>query len=107
MVHGERTLTPAALRELELYYRALADDSRMRIIQLLATEGEHSVSGLAERLKLSQPLMTWHLRRLKRAGVVRTERVGREVRCSFDRQRFGELHDRGFRTLMNRPTGAR
>lgn len=95
-------MTPAALRELELYYRSLADDSRMRIVQLLATEGEHSVSQIALRLQLSQPLMTWHLRRLKRAGLVRTERVGREVRCSFDRARFGELHERGFRTLMNR-----
>jgi hypothetical protein len=33
-------------------------------------------------------------------------RVGREVRCSFDRERFAQLNDRGFRTLMN-PSGAR
>ena len=98
-------MTPSTLRELELYYRALADDSRMRIVRLLATQGEHSVSHLARSLDLSQPLMTWHLRRLVRAGIVRTERVGREVRCSFDRQRFGELHDGGFRTLMNRTPG--
>ncbi len=100
-------MTPAALRELELYYRSLADDSRMRIVQLLATEGEHSVSQIALRLQLSQPLMTWHLRRLKRAGLVKTQRVGREVRCTFDRARFGELHERGFRTLMNRNGVAR
>jgi len=92
----------STLRELELYYRALADDSRMRIVRLLATQGEHSVSHLAQRLELSQPLMTWHLRRLVRAGIVRTQRVGREVRCSFDRERFGQLHEGGFRTLMNR-----
>lgn len=98
-------MTPSTLRELELYYRALADDSRMRIVRLLATQGEHSVSRLAQRLELSQPLMTWHLRRLVRAGIVRTQRVGREVRCSFDRERFGQLHERGFRTLMNRTPG--
>jgi len=98
-------VTPSTLRELELYYRALADDSRMRIVRLLATQGEHSVSRLAQRLELSQPLMTWHLRRLVRAGIVRTQRVGREVRCSFDRERFGQLHERGFRTLMNRTPG--
>ncbi len=98
-------MTPSTLRELELYYRALADDSRMRIVRLLATQGEHSVSRLAQRLELSQPLMTWHLRRLVRAGIVRTQRVGREVRCSFDRERFGQLHESGFRTLMNRTPG--
>lgn len=100
-------MTTPTLRELELYYRSLADDSRMRIVQLLATEGEHSVSRLADRLRLSQPLMTWHLRRLTRAGIVRTERVGREVRCSFDRERFGTLHEQGFRALMNRATALR
>lgn len=98
-------MTTSTLRELELYYRALADDSRMRIVRLLATQGEHSVSHLARALELSQPLMTWHLRRLVRAGIVRTQRVGREVRCSFDRERFGELHDGGFRALMNRTPG--
>jgi DNA-binding transcriptional ArsR family regulator len=48
--------------------------------------------------------MSWHLRRLTRAGIIRTERVGREVRCSFDRERFAELQDRSFRALMNRST---
>ena len=100
-------MSPASLRELELFHRALADDSRLLIVRVLATEGEHSVSQLAVRLHLSQPLMTWHLRRLTRAGIVRTMRVGREVRCSFDRARFSELHDGGFRTLMNRATAAR
>ncbi len=100
-------MTPASLRELELFHRALADDSRLLIVRVLATEGEHSVSQLAVRLRLSQPLMTWHLRRLTRAGIVRAERVGREVRCSFDRDRFSELHEGGLRTLMNRATAAR
>jgi ArsR family transcriptional regulator len=60
------------------------------------------VSALVQRVRISQPLMSWHLRRLTRAGIVRTNRVGREVRCSFDRERFAELQERTFRTLMNR-----
>lgn len=99
-------LTEASVRDLRTYYRALGDDTRLRILQLLATEGEHTVTELAERLHLSQPLLSWHLRRLRRAGVVKTVRVGREVRCSFDRDRFAQLHERGFRTLMN-PSSSR
>lgn len=95
-------LSSGTIRDLKAYYRALADVSRLRIVQLLATEGERPVSELARRLRLSQPLLSWHLHRLKRAGIVRTERVGREVRCSFDRERFAALHERGFRALMNR-----
>ena len=95
-------LSHAALRELRSYYRALGDVNRLRIVQMLVTEGEQPVSELARRLRISQPLMSWHLRRLRGAGIVRTERVGREVRCTFDRERFADLNARGLRLLMNR-----
>ncbi|TMG51835.1 MAG: helix-turn-helix transcriptional regulator [Chloroflexi bacterium] len=95
-------LSQSSLRELRSYYRALGDVNRLRIVQILVTEGEQPVSELARRLRISQPLMSWHLRRLRRAGIVRMERVGREVRCSFDREKFAELNARGFRLLMNR-----
>ena len=95
-------MSTSSLRELRLHYRALGDVTRLRIVQILATEGEAPVSYLAKRLHVSAPLMTWHLHRLTRAGIVRTERVGREVRCSFDREKFAELNARGFRLLMNR-----
>lgn len=91
----------SALRELRTYHRALGDVTRLRIVQLLATEGEQAVSEIARRLRVSQPLLTWHLHRLKRSGVVRAARVGREVRCSFDRERYVEMSERGARTLMN------
>lgn len=99
-------LSESALRELKTYYRALGDVTRLRIVQLLATEGEQAVSEIARRLHVSQPLLTWHLHRLRRSGIVRTVRVGREVRCSFDRERFAEMSERGFRTLTNRASVA-
>jgi ArsR family transcriptional regulator, arsenate/arsenite/antimonite-responsive transcriptional repressor len=95
-------LTSSALRELKSFYRALGDQNRLRIVHILVTEGDQPVSVLARRLRISQPLMSWHLRRLRRAGIIRMERTGREVRCSFDRERFAELNGRGFRMLMNR-----
>lgn len=94
-------LSESAARELRLYHRALGDITRLRIVRLLATDGEHKAGEIAERLRLSQPLLTWHLRRLQRAGIVRTTRAGREVRCVFDRERFAALHEQGFRLLMN------
>lgn len=95
-------MSTSSFRELRLYYRALGDVTRLRIVQILASEGEAPVSYLAKRLHVSAPLMTWHLHRLRRAGIVRTDRVGREVRCSFDRARFVEFQERGYRVLMNR-----
>lgn len=95
-------LSQASVRDLKTYYRALGDVTRLRIVQILASEGEHTAGELVRRLGISQPLFSWHLRRLRRAGLVRTQRVGREVRCTFDRDGFAQLHERGFRTLMNR-----
>ena len=100
-------LSAANLRDLRAFHRALGDVTRMRIVQLLATtSGELTVSNLRDELKVSQPLMSWHLRRLRRAGIVLTARQGREVRCTLDRTRFAELHERGFRTLMNPSTAS-
>jgi ArsR family transcriptional regulator len=95
-------LSQAYLRELKNFHRALGDTTRLRVVQILATEGEMPVSELVRRLRISAPLMSWHLRRLTRAGIVRTERVGREVRCSFDRERYADMQERGFRALVNR-----
>ncbi len=95
-------LSQAHLRDLKAFHRALGDVNRLRAVQILATEGDLNVSELVRRLRISQPLMSWHLRRLTRAGIVRTERLGREVRCSFDRERFNDMQERTFRTLLNR-----
>src|SRR3989442_10684351 len=94
------TLTQSSLRELRSYYRALGDVNRLRIVQILVTEGEQPVSLLAKRLRISQPLMSWHLRRLRRAGIIRMERLEREDRCTFDREKFSELKTRQLRVPL-------
>lgn len=48
---------------------ALADPTRESIVQLLV-EREHSVGEIAERLPVSRPTVSKHLRQLERAGLV-------------------------------------
>ena len=62
---------------------ALANPTRLRIVEELSF-GERSVNDLAGGLRLAQPLISWHLRMLRRGGVVRTRREGRQVYCSLD-----------------------
>ena len=69
---------PDDLRALRLVHKALADVNRLRIVQRLA-QGEATVSELIERVGLSQPLVSWHLGRLRYAGLIQTRRVGRET----------------------------
>jgi DNA-binding transcriptional ArsR family regulator len=69
---------PDDLRSLRLVHKTLADVNRLRIVQRLA-QGEATVSELIERVGLSQPLVSWHLGRLRVAGLIQTRRVGRET----------------------------
>ena len=80
------------LRQLRGVYRALGDASRLRVIGVLASEGQMTVSGLSQRIGLSQPLISWHLRILRLAGLIETRRSGREVLCTLRRDAFEELH---------------
>jgi DNA-binding transcriptional ArsR family regulator len=52
-----------------LTYGALAEPSRRQILDLLRG-GERSVSDLVERMQLSQPGVSKHLRVLREAGLV-------------------------------------
>jgi ArsR family transcriptional regulator len=73
-----------ALHDLAHTFYALKDVVRLEMLSLLA-QRECTVNELAETLDKSQPLMSWHLRRLKAAGIVKIRRSGREVYCSLDR----------------------
>jgi ArsR family transcriptional regulator len=54
----------------------------------LVQHDEITVTALTELLGLSQPLVSWHLRKLQRADLITTRRVGRLVYCSLNKNRF-------------------
>lgn len=81
------------LRLLRARYRALGDETRLRVIGLLAEAGPMPVRELSERVGLSQPLISWHLRILRLAALIDTRRQGRETICRLRLAAFEELHD--------------
>ena len=84
---------PDDLRELRVFHKALADVNRLRIVRRLA-EGPATVGDLIDTVGLSQPLVSWHVARLKAAGVVETKRTGREVFCQLRPGVFAEVAER-------------
>lgn len=60
---------------------ALAFETRLRAVQLLASAGDEGVAAgqLAERLGVQQNTMSDHLRALARADIVTTERRSRRI----------------------------
>jgi ArsR family transcriptional regulator, arsenate/arsenite/antimonite-responsive transcriptional repressor len=81
-------------RELRIYFRALADVRRLKMVAELTREPEVSVKVLCLKLRASQPLVSWHLRVLVKSGLVRTRKQGRQVFCSLNRPAFGMYQER-------------
>lgn len=72
------------LRELTRHFYILKDILRLRILLALADNREMTVTGLARALRISQPLVSFHLRPLRVTGLVQVRRVGREVYYSLN-----------------------
>lgn len=77
--------------ELQRALRALGDEVRLNIVRVLAGHGEVNVTDLAATLVISQPLVSWHLGSLRRAGLVHKRRQGREVYISLDTIRYADI----------------
>lgn len=73
---------PDELRALRLVHKTLADVNRLRIVRRLA-HSDATVRELIEHVGLSQPLVSWHIGRLRAAGLVETRRNGRETVCAL------------------------
>lgn len=73
------------MQDLPVYFRVLADRKRFQILRYLAQHDEVAVSELGMHLHMSQPLISWHLRKMRRIGLVTTRRSGRMVLCSLNR----------------------
>jgi len=78
--------------ELARSFQALADEKRVRVLELLR-EGEVCVCDLAEALDVTQPLLSFHLRTLRNAGLVYARKQGRWVHYSLNERALFELQE--------------
>jgi ArsR family transcriptional regulator, arsenate/arsenite/antimonite-responsive transcriptional repressor len=84
--------------------KALSDDKRLRILGQLAG-GERCVCDLTDALDAGQSLLSFHLKTLKDAGLVRDRRAGRWVHYSINVETLAELED-VLRTIRESATSA-
>lgn len=75
-------------RAVELFH-ALSDETRLQIIELL-NKGERCVCELTDSLDAAQSRLSFHLRVLRDAGIVRDRKQGRWVHYELNRDAFEE-----------------
>jgi ArsR family transcriptional regulator, zinc-responsive transcriptional repressor len=74
-VQEEMALSDENLQAVAFLARSLSDENRLRILFCL-NGGKKSVNSIVEELNLSQPLVSHHLKELKRSLLVKVERKG-------------------------------
>jgi len=65
-------------------FAALGDKTRLSLIARLCQVSPQSISQLAEGTKITRQAVTKHLQILKKVGLVRSIRKGRETLFEFD-----------------------
>lgn len=67
-------------------FKALAVETRVKIIELLKSEGPMGAKKIAELVGITPAAVSQHLKILKQAGLVRSERNGYWIPYSIDEQ---------------------
>lgn len=71
--------------------KAIAHETRLKIVKILATQGKKCVCELVDLLGFDQSTISKHLNILKNAGIVKSNKVGLKVIYSVTEPRIVEL----------------
>ena len=91
--HGTDTLPVEllTLKKAATVLRAINHGLRLDMLKLLHRHGRLCVGDIYCRLELEQSVASQHLALLRRAGVVRTERSGKQIYYSVNYERLHEV----------------
>jgi|GEM_PF-1511947 len=87
--------SPVNLEELSVFLGIIAEPNRLRILNLLQ-DGSLAVNQIQEKLELPLNLTSFHLRPLKKFGLITSQKQGLKVIYSLVETRVCS-----FRTLLN------
>lgn len=93
LTQGEKDLhlDYAELRKAVLVLRAVNHKLRQRIIDLLEENDQMTVTDIYIKLRLEQSVASQHLAILRRAGIVITERHGKFINYSLNKERLVQI----------------
>ena len=81
------TLTLRNFDDTSRLLDAVRDSARMDIILLLGKNRSMNVTEIASHFRISRPAISHHLKVLKDAGIVRSEKTGQEIYYRLDANR--------------------
>jgi DNA-binding transcriptional ArsR family regulator len=92
---------PQAWAEVSELFMALGDAQRQRILLTFEPGERLNVTQLVEASSLSRTAVSHHLKVLRRAGALQSEKVGKEVYFWIDKQNITQLMQRVLDYIKN------
>ena len=71
--------------------KCICDKTRFEILELLQKNGELCVNDLVEKLEKNQPLVSHHLKILKKCGIVKSRDQGKKSMYAISSEQLSEL----------------
>ncbi len=66
------------------FFKAVHDQHRQRILDVIQSHKEINANGIVEKVRLSQPTISHHLKILCDASIIHAKKVGKEVIYSIN-----------------------
>ncbi len=79
------------MEEAALLFKALADETRLAILRQLREEGEVCACDFQACCDLAQPTVSHHLKVLREAGLINSEKRGLWVYYTLDPEKVASL----------------
>ena len=71
--------------------KCICDETRFEILELLQKNNELCVNDFVEKLKKDQPLISHHLKTLKKCGIVKSRDEGKKAMYAISNKQLSEL----------------
>jgi len=72
------------------YFKVLSDPNRLEIVELLL-KGETCGCTLIDKLPISQPTLSYHLKTITKCGLAKAKREGNWIKHFIDRDKINEM----------------
>ncbi|HJM25911.1 MAG TPA: metalloregulator ArsR/SmtB family transcription factor [Nitrosopumilus sp.] len=71
--------------------KCICDETRFEILELLQKDSELCVNDFVEKLKKDQPLISHHLKTLRKCGIVKSRDEGKKAMYAISNKQLSEL----------------
>ncbi len=78
------------MEKFAAYFKVFSDPVRLDVIKLLIA-GESCSCTMIDKLPISQPTLSYHLKQIEKAGIATSHRDGNWIKYRIDKDKLDEM----------------